>query len=291
MELDGIAIFVKVVQAGSFTQAARQLGMPNTTVSAKIARLERRLGVTLIQRTTRKLNITPAGQAYFKRCLHALEEIQAGESELAKSTGEPQGLLRVTASVDVAHSLLPPIVRRYLRKYPKTSVELVVTNRFVDLVAEGVDVAFRAGRLEDSSLIAKKLPLLDGGFFASPAYVKKHGAPKSIADLAHHVCVVHSDFTDGIPMTDGKEETLLRVKGRIQADDFETLRAFIQKGDAIGALPAFLGDDPSQSAKLVRVLPKWCWGGGGFSIVYPSQRFVSPKLEAFIRIATAQDDA
>src|SRR4051812_17096565 len=107
LDLDGIEVFVKVVQAGSFSQAARSLGMPNTTVSAKVARLERRLGLTLIQRTTRKLFVTPAGQTYFERCARALEEIRAGESELATSPREPRGCLRITASPDVAHSFLP----------------------------------------------------------------------------------------------------------------------------------------------------------------------------------------
>jgi DNA-binding transcriptional LysR family regulator len=289
LELDGITVFVKVVQAGSFTLAARQLGMPNTTVSSKIARLEKRLGVTLIQRTTRKLNITPAGQAYFKRCLHALEEIQAGESELAKSAGEPQGLLRVTASVDVAHSILPPIVRLYLKKYPKTSIDLVVTNRFVDLVAEGVDVAIRAGELDDSSLIAKRMTPVQGGLWASAAYLKRMGTPRALADLAQHDLLVFSPFADSpFRLTNGTEVQSVPLNGRISADDFETLRTFIQKGDGIGPLPNFLGEDPTQKQDLVRVLPKWHWSDRSFSLVYPSQRFLSPKLEAFIQLASSR---
>jgi DNA-binding transcriptional LysR family regulator len=292
MELDGITVFVKVVQTASFSRAARLLGMPNTTVSAKVARLEKRLGVTLIQRTTRKLSVTPAGQAYFERCVRALEEIQAGESELATTAKEPQGLLKVTAAGDVAHSLLVPVVRRYLKEYPKTSVELVVTNRFVDLVAEGVDLAIRAGKLEDSTLIARKFSEVNGGLWASPAYLKRMGVPKHPKDLARHDCVMFSDFHDQkIQLSDGKEEIEVRMNGRIVADDLETIRALVLRGEGIGTLPEFLGCKHALGGALERVLPKWSWGGGVLSLVYPAQRFVSPKLQAFIALALATDSA
>jgi DNA-binding transcriptional LysR family regulator len=119
MDLDAIAVFVKVVQAGSFSQAAKLLGMPNSTVSAKVSLLEKRLGVTLLQRTTRKLRVTQAGEAYFKRCVQALDELQAAESELAIAQREPQGLLRLTAPVELGHGLLPALVDGFLQKYPR----------------------------------------------------------------------------------------------------------------------------------------------------------------------------
>jgi DNA-binding transcriptional LysR family regulator len=126
MDLDAVEVFVKVVQARSFTRAARELSMPNTTVSSKIARLERRLGTTLLQRTTRKLHITPAGQAYFEHCVQGLDHIRAGEAELESKAREPGGMLRITASSDIAHTLLPPIIAALLNRYPKVGVELVV---------------------------------------------------------------------------------------------------------------------------------------------------------------------
>ncbi len=156
MDLDGIEVFVKVVEAGSFSQAAKLLGMPNSTVSAKVSALEKRLGVTLLQRSTRKLRATPAGETYFQQCVQALEQLQAAESELTSAQREPQGLLRVTAPADIGHTLLATLVRGFLQQYPKTEVELVVTNRVLDLIAEGVDLAIRAGELTDSRLIAKR---------------------------------------------------------------------------------------------------------------------------------------
>ena len=173
MDLDGIAVFVKVVQAGSFSAAARLLGIPNTTVSAKVARLEKRLGVTLIQRTTRKLHVTPAGRAYFERCLRGLEEIDTAEAEVSLSAAEPRGLLRITAPGDVAHGLLPLFVSRFLERYPRTRVELLVANRVVDLLAEGVHLAVRAAALRDSTLVARKLITYTGGFGRAPPTSKR----------------------------------------------------------------------------------------------------------------------
>src|SRR5215813_1727564 len=135
--MDAIAVFVKVAEAGSFSVAARRLGMPKTTVSAKVAGLERRLGIALIQRTTRKLRMTEAGEKYFRHCAIATREIELGEAELQSAKEKPYGLLKVTAPVDFGRSVLPRIIRAYARKYPDVSVELVITNRIVDLVEEG----------------------------------------------------------------------------------------------------------------------------------------------------------
>jgi DNA-binding transcriptional LysR family regulator len=155
MELDAIKVFVKVVESGSFSAAAKLLSMPKTTVSSKIATLEKRLGITLIQRTTRKIHITDPGMTYFKHCADAIKEIELAEAEILAEQKEPYGLLKMTAPADLGHTLLPIITSAYLRKYPKTQVELIVTNRVVDLVGEGVDIGIRAGSLKDSTLVTR----------------------------------------------------------------------------------------------------------------------------------------
>ena len=149
MDFNEVAIFIQVVQEGSFSNAAKKLGMPNSTVSAKVSSLEKRLGITLIQRTTRKLNITPAGQSYFKRCMTGLEEIKAAESEIASIQGEPQRLLRITAPTELGSSILPLIVSDYTKKFPKIRIEVILTDRRVDLLSENVDLAIRAGELKE----------------------------------------------------------------------------------------------------------------------------------------------
>ena len=284
MDLDGIAIFVKVVQAGSFSGAARLLGLPNTTVSAKVARLEKRLGVTLIQRTTRKLHITPAGRAYYERCLRGLEEIEGAEAEVSLSAAEPRGLLRITAPGDVAHGMLPPIVSRFVARYPRTRVEVLVANRVIDLVGEGVHLAIRAAPLPDSSLVARKFMPFSGGLWASRAYLQREGTPKTPAELEQHDCLVFPRFSAGpLRLTDGRNRVEVKPAGRIAVDDPGSMRIFILHGDGIGLLPDYLARDTA----LVRVLPKWTWLTGALSFVYPGQRFVPANVRAFIDTALA----
>jgi DNA-binding transcriptional LysR family regulator len=286
MELDGVEIFVKVVQAGSFSGAAKALGMPNSTVSAKISALEKRLGVTLLQRTTRKLHVTQAGEAYFQRCVLALEQLQAAESELTSAQQEPQGCLRLTAPVELGHSLLTTLVREFLQRHAKLEVDLIITNRVVDLVAEGVDLAIRAGKLADSRLIAKRFVVGHFGLWATPAYLKKHGTPSHPKELAKHELLRFALFKGNrLELTNGSESAQPAVAGRLRADDFETLKAFALLGQGIVYLPGFLCAEEARDERLQRVLPKWHGPAVAFSFVYPAQRFVSPKIRAFIALA------
>jgi DNA-binding transcriptional LysR family regulator len=282
MELDGIAIFVKVVQAGSFSGAARLLGVPNTTVSAKVARLEKRLGVTLIQRTTRKLHITPAGRAYFERCAPALEAIQNAEAQMTLAAPEPAGVLRITAPGDVAHGVLPPVVSRFLERYPRTRVEIMVANRVVDLVAEGVHLAIRAARLADSTLVARKFMPFSGGLWASATYLKRKGTPRAPQDLVRHEGLLFArSFGQPLTLGDGRARSRLEFHARIAADDLETLQMLALQHKGIATLTDYLG----REAGLVQVLPAWTWMAGSLSFVYPGQRFVPANVRAFIDTA------
>src|SRR5687767_5404332 len=286
MDLDGIAISVKVLQAGSFSQAAKLLGMPNSTVSAKVSALEKRLGVTLLHRTTRKLRATQAGEAYFQRSVRALEELQAAENELETGRADPKGLLRLTAPVEIGHSLLPALVHAFLNKHPRLEVELVVTNRVLDLVVDGIDLAIRAGPLKDSSLIAKRFDLGDFGLWASPDYLTQRGAPRHPRELAQHNCLRFSRFKDdGFRLTHGRENYNVEVSGQLVADDFETLRSLAILGEGIAFLPSFLCSEDTKQDKLTRVLPKWRGDKVSLSLVYPAQRFVPTKVREFIRVA------
>jgi DNA-binding transcriptional LysR family regulator len=286
MDLDGIAIFVKVLQAGSFSRAAKLLGMPNSTVSAKVSALEKRLGVTLLQRTTRKLRATQAGEAYYRRSLRALDELQAAENELETGRAEPKGLLRVTAPVEIGHSLLPALVHAFLKDHAAIEVEVVVTNRVLDLIGDGIDLAIRAGPLKDSSLIAKRFDLGYFELWASPDYLGKHGAPRHPKELTQHNCLRFSRFKDdGFRLTNGKETLKVRVTGTSTANDFETLRSLATLGEGLAFLPSFLCSEESKQNGLVRVLPQWHGDRVTVSLVYPAQRFVPPKVRAFIAVA------
>ena len=286
MNLDAIAVFVKVVQAGSFTQAAKLLNMPNSTVSAKVASLEKELGITLLQRTTRSLHLTEAGEAYFRRCLRALEELQAAENELAADRGAPKGVLRLTAPVELGRSVLPPVLDVLMKRHPAIEIDLVITNRLVDLVAENVDVAVRAGPLKNSGLIARRFALGQFGLWASPGYLKNHSAPRNPDELNDHQCLRFAPFTGrNLQLSNGHERAQIALSGRITADDFETLRALAVLGWGIALLPSFLCAEEAKERKLVAVLPGWRGESVTISIVYPAQRFVSPKIRAFITAA------
>jgi DNA-binding transcriptional LysR family regulator len=288
MSLDDIAVFVKVVQAGSFSKAARLLDMPNTTVSAKVARLEKRLRVTLIRRTTRKLHITSAGQAYFERCMRGIAEIETAEAELNSTSSEPRGVLRVTVTGEVAHSLLPPIATRYVEMYPHASIEIIVTNRVVDLVGEGVDLAIRAAQLKDSTLVARKWLSFTGGLWASPEYLSRRGTPKTPRALESHEYLVFSRVDrHALRLSDSRQTIDVSVKGRMAIDDLETVLALAHRGSGIAGLPDFLARPYVEDGTLVRVLPQWSWIIGSLAFVYPSQPFVPAKVRAFIDLALA----
>lgn len=287
VDLNEVFVFIKVIQEGSFSQAAKKLGMPNSTVSAKVSSLEKRLGVTLIQRTTRKLSITEPGKAYFKRCMQGLEEIESAEGELANVQGEPQGLLRITGPVELGAAILPEIVAEFSNKYPKVRTEVILTDRRVDLLAESVDLAIRAGDLKDSTLIAKRL---GSAYFipvASPKYLKAKGTPTHPRDLRNHQCLVYTPLgIDEWKLTSSKGGFNVPLPGRIIANDLKMIRVLAMKGEGIALMPTHLVYSDCQAGKLVRILPEWRTATAPVHFVYPAQKYVTPKLSAFMSLAT-----
>lgn len=285
-DLDAIAIFVKVVEAGSFSGAARLLGRPKATVSAKVARLEKRLGVRLIQRTTRKLRVTEAGEQYFRQCADAMRTVEVAEAALQATTGKPSGLLRMTAPVDLGHTLLPRIVHAYAARYPQVAVELLVTNRIVDLVGEGIDLAIRPSQtLKDSSLIARRFFEMSVSLWASPHYLRRLGTLSHPRDLAQALCLGFLSRS-ALRLTNGKSEVEVPISGRIRVDDFETIKSLLLLGAGIAWLPDFLAEDAAQAGTLVPVLPQWRPKERGvFYFVHAGRQYGLPKVQAFIQTA------
>lgn len=288
MDLNEVRTFVRVVQAGSFSRAAGQLGMPNSTVSAKVSSLERRLGVTLLQRTTRKLRLTEAGEAYFRECVQGLEAIQRAEAEVSSTQLEPQGLLRVTCPKDMSGAGLVSIVTRLNKKYPKLALEFLFTDRFVDLVAEGVDVAVRAGELGDSGLIARKAGSSCWVPFASPAYLKRAGTPAHPKELREHSCIQFSPLGEGAwQLSKGKQTLTVPLSQRILGNDINLIRALAVEGIGIALLPTYVAQSELSAGRLVRVLPEWRAALDPIHLVYPEQKHMPPKLRAFLDEALA----
>ncbi|MDE2263597.1 MAG: LysR family transcriptional regulator [Gammaproteobacteria bacterium] len=286
MDLDAIAVFVRVVESGSFSAAARRLGMPKATVSAKVARLEKRLGLSLIQRTTRKLRVTEAGEQYFRHCAEAIREVELAEAALQSTSGKPSGVLKVTTPVDFGHTLLPRIVHAYAAKYPEVSVELLVTNRIVDLVGEGIDLAIRPSQaLKDSSLIAQRYFEMGSNLWASQHYLQRLGAATHPRDLKKAQFVGFLARTS-VVLTNGRTDVEVPITGRIRTDDFETTRALLLSGDGIAWLPDFLAEEAAQAGTLVPALPQWRpKAQAAFYFVYAGRKYGLPKVKAFIQTA------
>ncbi|HET9107354.1 MAG TPA: LysR family transcriptional regulator [Steroidobacteraceae bacterium] len=286
MDLDAVAVFVKVVETGSFSAAARRLGMPKATVSAKVARLEKHLRVSLIQRTTRKLRVTEAGEQYFRHCAQAIRTVELAEASLQSASGRPSGLLKVTAPVDLGHTLLPRIAHAYAGRYPDVSVELLIANRVVDLVGEGIDLAIRSSRaLKDSALIARRFFEMSSNLWAAPRYLRRLGEPGHPRDL-QGAAFVGLLARSSVTLTDGKTEVEVPMTGRIRADDFETVKSLLLLGEGIAWLPDFLAADAAAAGALVPVLPQWRPKDRAvFYFVYPGRKYGVPKVEAFIATA------
>lgn len=285
MDLNHVATFVRVVELESFTAAAQQLGLPKSSVSRTVSRLEEDLGVRLLQRTTRKLHLTDAGHAYFERAKEALRGLEEAASAATDSSTVPRGIVRMTAPNDLGVLSVADILTRFSQKYPLVHIELVLSSRFVDLVAEGFDLALRAGKLVDSSLVARKIGSDSLALFAAPSYLKEHGRPKQLAELAAHRCVLFR-------AKNGKAEWHLHgpggpesvtVRGPVSVDEMAFATQAVAAGMGIGLLPVAgtrLGVVGRSAAALVRVLPEYSGGGAGLHVVTPSVRFQSAAVTA-----------
>jgi DNA-binding transcriptional LysR family regulator len=282
IDLNELLIFARVVQANSFVGAARALSMPKSTVSRKVSELERRLGARLLQRTTRKLSLTDAGRAYHEHALRVVAEVEAAELAVSRMQDAPRGLLRVTTPLNAA--FLGPTVASFLQRFPEVNAEIVCTNRMVDLVDEGFDLAIRAGKLADSTSIARELGVLESFIVAGPGFLAKHGTPGSPEDLAPLDCVV---FTTGEQRATwqlhrGGQTFTHTVRPRIVVNDFRFIEAATAADLGIALLPAFRLAEALREGRLVRVLPEWSIDVMPLYAVYPSTRHLTPKVRAFI---------
>jgi DNA-binding transcriptional LysR family regulator len=286
MDLDDVRIFTKVAEAGSFTRAAQLLGMPKSTVSRRVAELEDKLNVLLIQRSTRRLTLTPAGQLYFERTSRAIADLKQAEVALEEMRGEPRGMLRITTPSDMA-GLVPRLIGEFRKDYPLVQLVVFSTARRVDLIAEGYDLALRAAaRLSDSTMFSKKIIDTRFGTFASPAYLTEHGTPQTPADLEKHDCLTFGTETLNAEWnllhTETTESTGIHVAGSLASNDHNFLMGACLRGLGIAFLPTFEASRQVAQGRLVRVLPSYTSEFGSLYAVYPSGRHVSPNVRAFV---------
>lgn len=285
LDLDAMSAFARVVSVGSFTAAARELGLPKSSVSRTVARLEEQLGVRLLQRTTRRLHLTDAGQAYFAEIEPALRQLNDANRAAVRLGKEPRGVIRVTAPVDLGALALADIIAAFVRKYPRIHVDLSLSAKHVDLIAEGFDLAVRAAsRMDDSSLVARKVGSTALGLYASPDYLKRRGEPTTLAALAEHDCILfrgkNGRATWQLQGPQGEES--LEVKGPVNVDEMLFVREAVQAGIGIGRLPTFpLNDKCALGPQPIRVLPRYSVGGAGLYVVTSSLRNLPARVTLF----------
>jgi DNA-binding transcriptional LysR family regulator len=281
--------FATVVAAGSFAQAAQRLKMSPAMVTTHVRALEDRLGARLLNRTTRKLSLTEAGKTYYEHCTVILAQLEAAETGVADLNAAPRGTLRVNTS-GVLASALETLFGEFGAAYPEVTVELFATDRMVDLVEEGIDVAIRYNQVPDSSLIVRGLGQFRIVACAAPSYLERHGAPREPADLARHNCLsyMHSGFsalTREWYFTGPEGQVTVPISSNFHTNSVETLRAALLEGRGISMSQTYAVEESIRSGKLVRVLPAYHLGEFPIFALYPHRQYMPAKLRSFIDLA------
>jgi DNA-binding transcriptional LysR family regulator len=282
-DLNDIKVFSKVVEAQSFSAAARLLGLPNSTVSRRVSRLERDLGVQLLHRTTRKLSLTEQGQLYYERSARVLAELEDAENQLAASQKSPRG--RVKVLVPVEHTLSSEIVQGFLVQYPEVRVDMLFSSDDVNIIQEGFDASIHIGRVTNESVVAHCL--MDSPFrlVASPEYLKSQGTPENVAALSDHECIIFGpSSSSAIWDLRGKndEEIRVPVRGRLAVNHMAAVRDAATAGLGIALLPLLSCQAVLDAGTLRAILPEVCAPAVPIYITYPGGRFLAPSVRAFV---------
>jgi DNA-binding transcriptional LysR family regulator len=288
-DLDNILIFVKVAQFESISRAARSLGMPISTVSRRLSVLESELGVSLLRRTTRRVTLTAQGREYFNLCQEPLTLLQEAERVLTQAQKKPEGLLRISVPVILGQEPFLDFISGFLKEHARIRIDLFITNLFLDLVAENIDVAIRFGELQDSSVVATRIGKSIRYVVAAPEYLKGRKLPAEPADLKLHDCVMlnaKNNETDW-DLVNGRRNVRIHVSGPISSRDFNSVSSFVYRGHGAGLLPSTYCDQALANGGLIRLLPKWASPQIPVFAVYPSRKYLPLRLRVFLEALAA----
>jgi DNA-binding transcriptional LysR family regulator len=281
----GLMAFVRTADLGSFVASGRVLGLSASAVGKAVTKLEQQLGVRLFQRSTRRLRLTEEGRLFHERCRRILDDLDDAHAMLALATERPRGRLRVSAPI-VTYHLLLPVLPEFMARHADVELDLDFNDRIVDLIEEGVDVAIRSGDLPDSRLMARSLRPFQLLLCAAPAYLARHGVPRSPRDLDRHLGIrfrfPNSGKLQEWPLTLSPGEPELRVRTVLTCNNMEALRGATLGGLGIGCMPDFLAREPLMSGALRTVLGEHIDGPGKFHLLWPSNRHLSPKVRVFV---------
>lgn len=276
--------FIRVVEAGSFTAVAAEQSTSQPTISRQVAALEEHLGARLLARTTRALTLTDDGRAFYEHALRALEAVGEAENAVGRRQAKPTGTLRLAVPVVLGRRHIVPRLPRFLARFPEVSIDLAMSDSFVDLVEQGIDLAIRVGEITDESLISRKIGMVRRLTVAAPAYLKVKGTPRAPEDLARHDCIVYSRLATGNRWYfESKDGPLsVTVSGRYRVDNSEAVREGALAGLGIAVIPAFAFSDEIERGAVKVLLKAYEPKLLPLNAVYPSRRFVAPRVRAMI---------
>jgi len=283
--LEQLMAFVAVAATGSFTEAAKNVGRDASVISRRVSQLETKLGVRLLSRTTRRVALTEVGLLYYRRVQTLLDELAVATREATEVAASPQGLLRVSVPATFGRQWIAPLLPSFIARHPLIRVDIRFSDRLVDVVADGFDVAIRVGVLRDSTLTSRKIASYRNLLVAAPSYLARHGWPKEPEDLAQHACLGfsgHADWPDWLMMKNGKRRTV-RPAGPLIADNSEVVLMAAIAGAGITFTPDWLAGPEIRAGRLVEVLPGWSGkAGGGVYAILPPGHLIPTKTRLFV---------
>ena len=283
--LRAMEVFVRIVESGSLAAAADSLHVSAPSVVRTLAALERSLGVRLLNRTTRRSSLSDEGREYYERCKRILAEVDAADAALRSRRAEPRGRLRLTAPITFGRMRVAPVVTAFLARHPGVEIELLLLDRVVDLVEEGVDAAIRIAHLPESSLVAMQVGLTHRVVCAAPAYLRRKGIPNTPADLAAHHCIVFTGLAAGNEWTFAGKPAQVPVHPALRTNQFDVAVDAVVQGLGCGQFLSYQVDAHLAERKLIRILEAFEPPAVPVQIVYPHTRFLSPNVRAFVDFA------
>jgi DNA-binding transcriptional LysR family regulator len=287
LDLNEVRMFVQVVRARSFAEAARRLGVPPNTLSRRVRQLEAGLDTRLMQRSTRKLTLTAAGSAFFERCAPAVDGVLDAGKDLAGGSQVASGTVRIAAPADFLDFFKIEWVMQFLAQHPKVNLDFVLNDARADLIDEAIDVAFRGGPVSDQQLVYRRLMTQSFQLVASPGYLQTHGTPATLRDLGRHDCLTASGRPGPVTWTlqgpGGREE--VKVSGRVRANSARILLRSCLVGLGVALLPGVLVDAHLHAGRLVHVLPNHASEGANLNVILPSRQQIPAAVSAFVQFA------
>lgn len=283
-QISAMRAFVRVVQTGSFTAVAKEQRTTQATISKKVAALESKIGVKLLTRSSRNNSLSQVGAEYYEKCVVILAELDEAEANARSELATPKGVLRITAPIPFGHLILAPIVSEFIELFPEINIEINFSNKHVDLISDGVDLAIRSSELVDSSLIARKLFDNRMLMVASPDYIANYGEPKHPKDLSNHNCIVYSLFKNNniLHFFNDKEKHSVSVKGSVASNSGSYNLSSALLGVGITPLPIWMVKEHIQKGTLVQILSNYQSDNLPFNVVYPQNRYIPLKVRRFV---------